>query len=248
MAILSLSSPFNQQSFLQNVLLTTGLRGLWPMSAINDSGSAVDLLGLGNLDISGTPTYNLTNTVSYAEFNGSTDYVSHADSALYDILGTETYINSSLRGLTLGGWFWRDTSTGTQALIGKWNPSSNKSYTVSCTTTVFTFQVSNDGSTEISLNTSTMVQDSWIFVVARFTPSTELAIFTNGTKAVNTTSIPASIFNGNGRFAVGVSYSGAAPIRYLNGRASLCFVSASALSDTVIDNFYQTSKQLFGVT
>lgn len=228
--------------------LLPGLRGFWPMSANNESGAATDQSGLNQpLTINGTPTYNLA-SMPYIQLNGSTDYLSHFDTAIYDIVGTESYIDPSLRGLTVGGWFRPDIApTSNQGLITKHTSTGDQRsyllYAAALTPAQYTFQVSSDGTAGPNSPDDGGILAEWAFVVGRFIPSTSVDVFVNGRKSTNSTSIPASLYNSSTPFMVG-SFGGATQF---DGRASLCFVCAAALPDSVLDNLYQTSRILFGV-
>src|SRR5690606_32777454 len=72
----------------------------------------------------------------------------------------------------------------------------------------------------------------WEFLVARFTPSTELALFLSGKKDVNTSSIPATLWNSSSPFTVGAyGGSGTSP---MDGRAAFKFLCAAAVDDGTI--------------
>ena len=56
--------------------------------------------------------------------------------------------------------------------------------------------------------------------------------------------IPASIFNSTNQLNIGAVVTGSI---LLNGRASLCFLSANALPDAYTNGLFQQSRILFGV-
>ena len=64
------------------------------------------------------------------------------------------------------------------------------------------------------------------------------------TKTTNTTSIPASIFSGSADFLTGARQGSTSEFA---GRASICFLSASYLSDSIILGSFEQSKVLYGV-
>jgi hypothetical protein len=224
-----------------------GLRGFWPMSSFNESGNAYDLSGQGRiLTYNGNPTYNFAGLVPYIDLDGTGDYLSRADEAGLDILGTESYVVAAARGLTLGGWFWLGASGAVQSLITKEDGAVQRSYFL--TTNVIdqiVFRVTTDGSTLVAVTHGTaLVTSTWYFLVGRFDPSAELKIWVNRDSTPNAVGIPASIFNGNAAFVVGGRSGGGA---LLTGRASLCFLCACALSDTIIGALFQQTRVLFGV-
>lgn len=227
-----------------------GLVGFWPMSSIQRStGNAYDLSGQGRtLTYNGNPTYNIFNGfVPYIDLDGTGDYLSRADETDLDILGTETVYASTARGLTLGGWFWMDNFTAaTQGLIGKNNgATNNRSYLLLASNTpLFRFQVSVDGVATVAVDSATPSAGGWYFLTGRFLPSTELALWTNGVKTANTTSIPASIFNGNAALEIGNANAGTLP---MDGRAALCFLSANAIPEVKLIEVFNATRRYFGV-
>lgn len=100
---------FAWQKVLSMYTLLPGLRGFWPMSLFDSSGNCLDASpNAHTLTYSGNPRYCLDGLAPYLKFGG-TDYLIRADEADFDIIGTEGYVNSNLRGLTIGGWFYFET-------------------------------------------------------------------------------------------------------------------------------------------
>jgi len=231
-------------------LALPGLVGFWPMSSVQRStGNAYDISGQGRtLTYNGNPTYNIFNSlVPYIDFDGTGDFLSRADETDSDILGTETIYASAVRGLTMGGWFWMDNFTAaTQGLIGKNNGvTNNRSYLLlAANTPLFRFQVSVDGIATVSADVSSPVASAWYWLVGRYTPSAEVALFANTSKVTTTVSVPASIFNSNAAFEIGDANAGALP---MDGRAALCFLCANAVSDARLDKLFNETRRLFGV-
>lgn len=225
-----------------------GLVGFWPMSSVElSTGDAYDLSGQGRtLLYNGNPVYRLHNDlVPYLDFDGTGDILTRADETDLDILGTETiYANP---GLTIGGWFWSDSIATQMALTGKFLAAGDeRSYLLQFVSGGANFGVSSLGTaaTVVTVSSAALATGAWYFVVGRFTPSVELAVFVNGVKVINTFSIPASIFNSAAGFTIG---GAAGSLLLLDGRASLCFLSANALPDSFIDRLFRTTKTAFGV-
>ena len=231
-----------------------GLRGFWPMSSVNESGSAIDLSAQARHLTRVTVTFNHTDTVSpfmpYASFN--TDrYLYRADEAGLDILGSEAYINSAQRGLTVGCWIRPSTiGAGDGGIISKYNTSGDqRSYMLyrQNSSNRFRFLVSPDGSATSGQTTSLdWTGSTWHFVVGRFVPSTSISIYVNGTWDTNVTSIPAAIFNSSAAFEIG-SYAAGVSASTWAHQQSLAFLCAGALSDAVINALYRRTRALFGV-
>lgn len=227
-----------------------GLVGFWPMSGVDvSSGDAYDISGQGRrLTYNGNPTYNIyNNLIAYIDLDGTGDYLSRVDESDLDITGTEAHNATAIRGLTMGGWFWSDITSTDQNLIGKWNATGNlRAYTLNLTAdNSIAGHVSTNGTTQTTVSsTAAIAAGEWFWAAMRFTPSAELANWSNDTKTINTTSIPASIFNSSAELQIGARDAGTT---LLNGRASLCFLCANALPDTLIDYLFQETRGCFSV-
>lgn len=244
---------FAWKSACSAFLALPGLRGFWPMSSFDENGDAFDLSGQGRiLTYNGNPTYNFDGLVPYIDLDGTGDYLSRADEAGLDILGTESYVAPAVRGLTLGGWFWPDTLSGpSHGLIGKWNSASQRAYLlladVVATMARPAFMISDDGSWNAGHyctipHTETIIQ-AWGFIIGRLNTSTNtIAAFLNGTKVQAACNY--NIFNSTADLAVGALHGGT---DLFTGRASMCFLCAAALSDSVIGALFQQTRAMYGV-
>lgn len=254
-----LAKPELMPAVISSYLDIPGLVGLWtmanPQRSTGDLPNAATVFGTTNkqdLTYNGNPTYNYYNDiVPYIDLDGVGDYLSVADNTDLDILGTETIYNSSVRGLTLGGWFYPDTTSAlNQTLMAKLDGPNNQSYRLFLLRTGlgsrFTGQISVDGTALTSVNSPvgvTFDTGVWQFFSFRFTPSAELKLWRNSDEYTNTTAIPASIFNSTAFFSIGNDVDG----NIFDGRATLCFLSANALSDALIGALFEQSRVLFRV-
>lgn len=221
-----------------------GLRGFWPMSSRDNAGATYDLSGQGRtLTLGGSTVYSWSGLIPRAAFvAGTSDYLYRNDEAGLDIIGNEAFEGHP--GLTIGGWFYPSV-VADSGLMSKWyNTGNQEAYLLrkTATNTIY-FAVTTDGSTIVPINTSPVTVNAWNFIVGRFTPSTELATFSNGAKQAVVAGIPATIFNSNEAFAIG-RYNRA---NYYTGSASFCFLCGAALSDTWINTLYHLSRPLFGI-
>lgn len=255
---LMVSSTTEQQDILavNSVFLgIPGLVGFWPMSSVyRSTGNVADISGQGRtLTYSGNPTFDVV-TAGYGVqpciiLDGTGDYLSRADETDLDILGTETFnVN---KGCSIGGWFRFDSAAGsTEFVIGKRDAATYNqlSYYVQREADgTVKFEITPTGAvptTNVS-STATPAQNEWFFLCGRFSPSTELSIFVNEGEDVNTTSIPASIFNSTSSFSIGAIVPPAS--FHMTGRAALCFLSHNYISDTVVSTLFRQSRNYFGV-
>jgi len=214
----------------------TGLRAFYPMSAVGTAGQARDLGGSGT-------TYDLTNNNSadfgydqlapYCDYDGTNQYHSFVDNANFDILGTEAYIVTAQRGLTIGGWFQFDDDppAAQEFLIAKF-PSAgvaNQSYVLRRRTPPdIQFAIGNGAALDTVDTVAVTGAARWYFCAGRYEPQAgpaEIAVILKSSDvdetATNNAGIPAAIVNGNAAFTIGASST---PANYLDGQASLCFV------------------------
>ncbi len=228
-----------------------GLVGFWPMSGVQRSTGDARDFGGGGLELSynGNPVYNIfDDLVPYIDFDGTGDFLERADETDLDILGTETIYASAVRGLTVGGWIRADVLSGNQWLIAKDNASaSHRPYTLilrAGNPNSPTFRVGSGAATSTLDSSVDVTVGAWFFAVGRFIPSTSVDVYVNNTKTTNTTSIIASIANTADSLTFGATEAGSLPF---NGQESFCFLSANALSDTLISALFQQSRGLFGI-
>lgn len=234
-------------TFAGEFLGLPGLRGYWPMGAFGVGGDAIDQSGFSRtLTYTGNPTYNYTTQGGpYLDLDGTGDYLTRPDEAGLDILGTETYIASAVRGLTVGAWVYADSVTGVRFINAKDNGTTQRSWIFLIDVGVPTAYIFDTASTFSSITGSTFSASTWTHMVMRWIPSTELSIFKNGIEIASTTSsIKASIMNSTAALEWGSQTVGT---QLLDGRLSNCFLCAMALSDTAIDNLYENTKASYGL-
>lgn len=233
---------------ITTALKMSGLRGFWPMSSFDENGDAFDFSGQNRtLTYYGNPVYGWDGLVPYIKLDGTGDYLSRADEAGLDILGTETYVENP--GLTIGGWF-NSISKGASSTgyFTKWNTGAgaDMSYALwkASGSNKLWFSVGNGATFFNVLSLADIIDGSWEFWAGRYTPSSELALFRSGAKSINTTSIPASILNGVAPLSLGAIGAG---LYLSNIKASCLFLCAAALEDSIIQNFYQQTRVAYGV-
>lgn len=232
-----------------------GLIGFWPMATVQRSTGNVPnyaptYTGATKQDLvyNGNPTFNYTATgVPYIDLDGTGDYLSVADNTDLDVQGNEAqYANP---GLTLGCWFWADGGAGTnRGIFSKHAGAPNISFSIFLTTTnFFQFLYSVDGNAGASLETQSSstspATGEWHFGVGRWTPSTERSVFLDGIKNQTSSSAFATIANTGAALEIGRIASS----NLIDGRVTLAFLCASALSDAIIQSLFQQTRSLFGV-
>lgn len=223
-------SPAKQDRFIN----LPGLRGYWPMSVVNFTGEAVDHSNASsNLGRIGAPTFSYDGN-GYVQCGVATDYLSGSVSA-QRVTGLETWIATGKKGLTLGGWVKADTQPATVGGIATiYGVAGTRSYAMFLNSSQqVVFGVSNDGTAVINVTSAAISLGGWVWLVGRFTPGSELAIFVNGVKVVNTTTIPASAFISTVPFEIGRISANNAQI--LEGKFRDMFLCAAILPDSLIE-------------
>ncbi len=128
-------------------------------------------------------------------------------------------------------------------IMGKW-ASFNAAYLLyKFTDNKIYFGVSSNGTTMVSINddNDNFEEEQWLFIVGRYTPGAELALFINGNWYKETAGIPAFLFDSAQDFEIG-RYSGG---NYLNGKVAHAFVCAYSVPDRFIEAMYAHTRALF---
>jgi hypothetical protein len=161
------------------------------------------------------------NGVPYATFNGTTGYLSVATNTTVEVANE----------LTLLLAFYPTSLAAAAYVMAKESGAPNRSYGLyfDATTGTVGFTISADGTTnQTHGSTAAVVVNTWNFVAARFTPSTEMALFVNGTKSHLVAAVPASIYAGAAELAIGARSTGLTP---LPGNIAVAAVCSGLISD-----------------
>lgn len=229
-------------------LYLPGLRGYWPMSAVGASGQAVNFVSGGTaLSMPNEGQYGTYLDQPYVSLDGVDDYLMIADGTEVDIIGTETYIDPAIRGLTIGGWFNVGSLPASRGgLFSKYNTSgSQRGYGLNINPDdKVAMWISDDGASyETVESVSAVTLSRWLFIVGRFVPGSLVSLFVNGVVA-SVVASETSIFNGSSDLEVG-RWSQSDELEVMASRLFLC---AAALSDSVIGDLLTYSKSLYGVS
>ncbi len=254
-------SNFGLVNALAAYMMIPGLRGLWAMTSLDDANPYIkDYSGQARgLTFNGTPRLGYTNLQSYLIFDGLGDYLTRADEAGLDLLGTTAQVVLAQRGVTWGSWVNFDVAAGAnrECILAKWNVTGDqRSYEIrrEAATGVAVANISSNGTAANVFAASgsiATIASQWYFVCGRFQPSTEVALFANDVSAysdlqkyVNVTGIPAAIFNSTASLTVARRTNAA---DYLDGNVGISFISCAYLSDDFIETLFEISKALFDI-
>lgn len=217
------------------------LRGFWPMTARASSGAVTDLSGNGL-------TLTATATVAFAAYNDLMGYCDYDGATGKHARTTEA--NLEITGpLTVGGWFWVDAydAVNAEGLVSKDGGSVNRAWALFDFSGLVTFVVSGDGTIanqdSVSSAAGSLPLSTWKFIVGRYAPSTEISLLVDDVETVNTTGIPASLFNSTQAFEIARTANSNSIC--LNGRASLVFLCNMYLEDVMCEHLYQSSRLIF---
>jgi len=230
-----------------------GLRGAWIANSFDENGDLYDLSGQGRtLSYNGNPLYHQGGLVPRIQFDGTGDYLSRADEAGLDILGTEAYVAPAIRGLTCGGWFRFDRLTNNEKLISKMGAlAADQAYQLEFRGDVANdpvrFQVGDGAAVDtVALNSVVDTTSKWYFCAGRFDPSTEIKVWAGSTTLesnTNVAGIPAALANSGSSLAVGGSPAGTS---LLDGAMSCCFLCAAYISDAQVAAIWHHTRALYG--
>lgn len=139
------------------------LRGAWPMSSVGylAADQARDISGQGNhLTNNNTAIFAHAALVPAVGLTGASNhYLSRVDGGLgnwADIIGTEAYVTSAQRGLTLGGWFYfNGAAAAIEVMMSKAAGAGTRSYQLHRRATgEIRFQVSTDGTNWVTVDST----------------------------------------------------------------------------------------------
>lgn len=232
--------------WLAQMRAAPAMRALWLPGSVNENGDIFDQTHQGHtLTRGGNPLLDIYNdSLPFYDLDGTGDIFSRPDEAGFDILGTESYIVSGYRGLTMGFIGKVDSFANTHHICGKFsNAAGNRSYRLAVGNAGnLRGTITNNGTTEFNADV-TVSAGVWFFGAMRFKPSTHVQTWVNAETTINTTSIPASIFNGNAAFTIG-SVTGLG--QDMAGGIGACWLAAAAWPDALIRYYLDRSRALWG--
>lgn len=225
------------------------LRAFWPCGAQIATAQTLYLTDIADnfhLVTVNAPLFGYESLIPYVEFNGANTYAYYGDNAQFDILATEVY--NAVPGLTWGCWFYPDRATGNvEHLLSKYIDAATGAYRLARGGAGNLVATISNGAGVSSVSASIIRQSVWQMAIGRFRPGTFVDVFLStavGTlEPTFTGTATANIQNSATNLTMA---SDGTPANYFDGKISLAFICASALSDTMINAIYQLSRPLFG--
>jgi len=238
-------------AFIQNI---PGLVGFWPTADKDISGNSNTLTRSGTIK---TIQYD-NNIVPYAQFDkAGSAYAFHADSAAFDIIGNESWTDSTSWGLTMGGW-WQVNNLGvvSEVLMAKFLQAGNqKAYRLQVTSAgeILQFTLSDDGSTNLSFgSTFAPTANTWFYAAVWWKPSSVMRIYyglatdNDLVSEEKTSSVPATLHDSTGQFTISSQNDGS--FAFLNGRSSMTFLIRGRIPPIYIETIFDLTSPLFAAT
>jgi len=228
--------------------LTQTLRGLWPMSSVDENGAVYDISEQGRvLTNNNAATFGTWGLCPYVEFNGTTQYLHRND---------EPGLEPGQGPLTVWCWARFDDSAPANAevVMAKWDETSGNQREwrllrrSNANGRNARFQISTDGTAIVTVTSAgALVEDTWYFLAARFYPTTEINVWVYDVEARNVALIPGSIFDGTARFTIGAEDTTIGATLYMDGKVTLAGMCMAYLPDVVIQTLYHRTRALFNV-
>ncbi len=242
-----LSRLGSRPSVLENFIGMPFLRALWTFGIVKANWDATDLSGHGLTLTAPASGFGLTNTPTLWPFVTLSSSAGYYYRAHENELLLQTYN-------TVGAWFYINANIATpQNILGKWVTTGNqRSYVLwvggSGSGNTPEYGISSTGANLVQVGGAQgapgVTPGVWHFLVGRMINGSELALFYDGNKYTNTTSIPTSIYaNTSANFEIG-RHDGAA--NWLSGGVTLAFLSNWALTDDNINYLWNMSRWIFG--
>lgn len=210
-----------------------GVVGYFPMSIVTDGGAAVNHAQPG-IDVFQVGTVPLADDGNaYRHTGNGTNYLRRTGQ--FALTGAEVWIAASLRGFTIGGWFMIDGLPASNGgLISRGAAPPDRGYALGVTTTsLVNMVVSGDGASFSTVTSPLVTTGVWHFIVGRFIPSVEVAVFVDGDKTTNEIAIPASQYVSSADFEMGRKTGENS--RIVHAKMRDIFICQTALSDNEIE-------------
>jgi hypothetical protein len=215
------------------------LRGYWPLNILSST-TWRDTSGHGaDLSQHGSPLHVGYSTSKIAMFYNWTKVGSlyAADSAHFDISGTESNVYASMRGISMGALVQieNNASTSYMGIIAKYiSAATGRSYLLywNGSTQRFTFLVSNDGTNTTAFTPAVSYNDNeWYHITWDYnTQQRWHKVTINGTLYENDawSAGVTSIYNGNAQFEIGAYNTGSSTNRW-GGNIAHAWLSACSV-------------------
>lgn len=240
---------FAWEHVISEYLNLPGLRAFYPFTSVNESGNLLDISGQARLATNtGTPLFYTENLITYAKFDGATQYFSRADEAGLDLLGNEAYINPVLQGITVTAWIrLLSYAANNRGIITK-NAATlaTSNYFLGISRNPFNtanFTVFSGANAYVVESLAPIALNQWYFIAARFDPSTAIYIRTNTAENINNVGIPASLNNVTASMLIANASGGG----LLNCDMTLAAICTSFVPSAMIESLFQQTRAAFNV-
>lgn len=230
-------------------LMLAGCRAFWPMSCVGyQNPLGIDVSGNGHHLTSNNWArfgYDANGLVPCVNFiRASSKSLSKTDAGAgdwADIIGTDTYIETTDRGLSIT-MIIAPSGTGTAEYLQAKYPGANGAYYVlRLADDTIEFGIVNSGASTTVTSTETAPAGVWSHIHCTYFPSTSLNVYVNGVIATNVAAIPASIDDTADAFYLGGRSDGAS---YYDGSMSMVGLYAAAHLNAAVQAAYSQIRSL----
>lgn len=240
-------------------LALPGLKAFWPMSVSGGLNFALfnDLAGMGlhlsnvGVQVGYVDSSDAAHKISIANFGLSgTDRLYRADAVEFQIIGSENKTLSSVRGLTMGGWFkpinWGNAN---QCLMGQWNTGADdRAYMIYGNTSsqVGAYISYNGIASTYKLWSASMEDGEWYHIVHQWSPYSDfLRIWVNGLYQEHSSPDIMTLHNSSAKFGIAHSYTNDLAERYFYGNVSMAFLCGINIHARNIERLYENTRMYF---
>jgi hypothetical protein len=207
-----------------------------------------------DLTLNGNPVHTFDRLIPQWEYDGVGDYHSHADNAVFDILGNEAYVKADAQGIAVLAWVKFDNAAGAlEGVVSKWGIAPQQSYRLyrsAAGDAVFEIYDGGGAARTTTLVGGFLTAAQWycaIGVLDRDGNSLDIYVGSQGPLQVNGLVVPAGtvITNSNATFEIGSGSTGGGAL--MTGKVSEAGVYVEGFSSTVAAAAFQQTRGMFGV-
>lgn len=243
-------SQFAWAQFCATLSKAQALRQVLFPGLQNSAGLIQDITLNGNPAVyNGNPTQDFFNDfIATEECDGTGDYFSTVSNATINVLGTEAIVAAARRGVTWGGIYRYDALKADNFYMSKWtDPATRQFLSYMSAAGNLSANISSTGANQFFTANILVPAATWFININRFTPSTELKCFVNTTVSINTTAIPAALFNPGAPPAL-THLAGSGGGGPLDGAFACTFLAAAAWPDILCNQLISYAMDAFGMS
>lgn len=187
------------------------------------------------------------------DFDGSTIFVPPSNAGI--VTGTEAWVDSSIRGITLGAWVKMDSLIASvsykKTIISKMGQAANNEFgyllDIDYPATARFYISSDGGGTNIDVvevDSITLSIATWYLIIGRWNTST-ISLFLDNTEFYETSG-ESDIHDTPSQMVFGGRHYDPTNLFFFDGLIAYPFICACSLSDAMITQIWRRTRHLFG--